>query len=193
MNVFNRLLVSLLALAAIALAALVLAIALGWVRPDEVLRAPWSHALEPARLAAGADSRWLVGVCAVLVPLAMGLFVLEWCTLRRRPHLLTVRKSPHGAVTVAMRSVREMADRLGGEHPQVLEIHTRVREQRGALWIAGKVSVAAGEPIPDIAADLQDRIKSGIERSLGRSVAEVRVEAQVGPLSNGHSRAPRVQ
>ncbi len=193
MNFLNRLLVSIGALAVAGIAGLVLGVSAGLLRPEELLRLPWQLLLEPARLAEGADRAWLVALSAGTVPLALALVVLEWGTLRAPQRGITLAKTPGGAVTVGMRSLRELADRLGGEQPGVLEIRTQVREQGHRLHVVGDVSVDPGQPLPALVEALQGRIKDGIERHVGRAVAEVRVHARFGPLDAAGARAPRVQ
>lgn len=192
MNAFNRLLAVLLALALTAVGGLTLAVAAGWLHPDALLRYPWSHLLAPAYLAEGAEWRWVVAGSVAAMLGGLALFVVELSSLAPRPREIRIRSTESGEVRVSLRSVRELADRLGGEHPSVRGIRTRVRERRGGVEVLGDVSVDPTVPLPHIAEELQSAIRQGVERFLGLSVTEVRLTARLGPVLAA-GRSTRVQ
>jgi len=179
-NVFNRVLVVLLAAALLVGAVAALLVALGGARPADLAPAPWfADRLEPFAGRDGGVWTWTVGVCVALGVAAGLLLVLELRPGRRAEPRLTLKRDGLGAVTVTRSSVNRVVDHEAGRVPGVTEVHSRVEEGAQGLRVECRVAVEPTADLPALTAALQERVKAALEHSLGRPVAEVRVDAHV--------------
>ena len=191
MNVFNRVLVVLLAAALLVGAAAALLVALGGARPADLAPAPWfADRLEPFAGLDGGVWTWTVGGCVALGVAAGLLLVLELRPGRRAEPRLTLKRDGLGAVTVTRSSVNRVVDREAGLVPGVTEAHSRVDEGAQGLRVACRVAVEPTADLPALTAAIQERAKAALEHSLGRPVAEVRVDAHVPAPRAGPAGAP---
>lgn len=192
MNLLNRM-IAILALVAVAcVAVVVVLVALGARTPLAVLPPPWHLLLEPFAILTHAARTWVVVAGIVAVPLCLYLLVLEVRPRRPEPALL-VQAAPEGSVTVSRRGVQHLADVEGGRVAGVVAVRSKVRETPQGLCVRGRVVVRRSAPLPEVARQVQERIRSGIERTLGRAVAEVRLQTQFESTSpqRSHGRSVR--
>jgi hypothetical protein len=179
-NVFNRVLVVLLAVALLVGVVAVLLVSLGGARPADLAPAPWfADRLGPFAGLDGGVWTWTVGVCVALGVAAVLLLVLELRPGRRAEPRLTLKRDGLGAVTVTRSSVNRVVDHEAGLVPGVTEVHSRVDEGERGLRVVCRVAVEPTADIPALTAALQERVKAALEHSVGRPVAEVRVDAHV--------------
>lgn len=186
MNVFNRVLVVLLAVALLVGAVAVVLVALGAARPADLAPAPWfADRLTPFTDLDARAWNWTAGVCLALVVGAGLLLVLELRPGRREEPRLTLKRDALGVVTVTRSGVRRVVDREAGLVPGVMEVRSRVEEGDRGLRVACRVAVDPTADIPALTEALRERVKAALEHTVGRPVAEVRVDAQVEPLPAG--------
>jgi hypothetical protein len=190
MNLFNRVLILLLALLVLAGAAVVLLAMLGVARPEHLAPTPWVRdglqvlvQLDPAGRA-----RTIIASVGTLL-LAIVLAFLELRPARRDARLV-VKQDALGRVTVAQDVVRELVRREAALTAGIMEVHPRLDvDNRGlGMRIRCRVSVDPTASLPELTEQFQERVKASIEHHLGRPVAEVSVNTQLAPLAD---RRPR--
>lgn len=192
MNVFNRLLALVVSALLVIVAGAVLLVMLGLAEPASLSPAPWfTDRLEDFAASTGSDRGWAITVAAVLVLVGLVLFVLELLPGRREPPRLTVRQDGMGKVTVDRRAVQDLVSWEAAQVEGVREVRSHLLEGRDGLRVRCQVSVDPETSVPEVTETLQQRVKTAVERHLGRAVAAVQVDAQVAPLANG--RASRVR
>jgi len=192
MNIFNRLLALVVSALLVIAAGAVLLVMLGLAEPASLSPAPWfTDRLEDFAALTGSDRAWTITVAAVLLVVGLALFVLELLPGRREPPRLTVRQDGMGRVTVDRRAVQDLVSWEAAQVEGVREVRSHLLEGRDGLRVHCQVSVDPETSVPEVTETLQQRVKTAVERHLGRAVAAVQVDAQVAPLANG--RASRVR
>lgn len=192
MNIFNRLLALVVSVLLVIVAGAVLLVMLGAAEPASLASAPWfTDRLEDFAALTGSDRTWTITVAAVLLVVGLALFVLELLPGRREPPRLTVRQDGMGRVTVDRRAVQDLVSWEAAQVEGVREVRSHLLEGRDGLRVHCQVSVDQETSVPEVTETLQQRVKTAVERHLGRAVAAVQVDAQVVPLANG--RASRVR
>jgi uncharacterized alkaline shock family protein YloU len=193
-NRFNRLVIVLLAMALLVAAAAVLLVTLGLARPTDLAPAPWfADRLAPFAQLDPSSWGWTVGVCLGLVLVGLLLLVAELRPGRREESRLTLKRDELGTVTVTRRAVRAIVEREAGQVAGVAEAHSRLQESNGGLHVFCRVAVDPAAAIPALAEAVQARVRAAVERAVGRPVAEVRVDAQVEPLTGARRPVRRVR
>jgi hypothetical protein len=187
MNIVNRFLVILADLLLLAGALLVLLITFGAVTPQQVLPAVISNSLLGQWLASfaglDANSRLITALVALLI-LVLGL-VLLFFELRPAPRVdtLRIRDDSLGAVTVRTASVYDLIQHTAAQMPDVLQVHPQIEMRQQVVHIRCRAALTHDASIPQVSAELQERIKRAVEHHLGMKVAGVAIQAQLEPLS----------
>jgi hypothetical protein len=182
-HAFNRIL--LLVLGALALVAGVVALLLV------------TQALHPADVSLGGvlQDLWqgianLSGgsaIAAVIISIAvalagLALIVVELLPPPREAPVYVVRKDDLGTVTVARKSVRQVAQYEAAQIAGVREVRPEVRNGADGIHIIAHASLAPDTVAPAVGEQLQVNIKEAVQRHLGLPVAEVEVHTQVEAL-----------
>jgi uncharacterized alkaline shock family protein YloU len=191
MSVFNRLFIILLALVLLVAAIAVLLTTLHVAQPSQAAPAgSWFvDRLTPFAQLDSSLSGWAIGVCVAFVVVAVVLLFLELRVRSRARHRVTIKEDDLGRVTLALDGVRELADHEASRVVGVNRAHSQVQEEQEGLHILCRVSVDPTSNVPEMTAELRERLKSAVEHHVGLPVTEVSVEAQVAPLvSNQHPR-----
>jgi hypothetical protein len=182
-NAFNRIL--LLVLGALALAGGVIALLVvtpvihpADVSPGGFLQDFWQGI---ANLSGGAATTAVI--LSILVALAgLALIILELIPGRSEAPHYVVRKGELGAVTVAHKSVRQLAQHEAAQIPGVREVRTDVRNGSDGIHITAHASLAPDTVASTVGEQLQANIQEAVQRHIGQPIAEVRVHTQVAPL-----------
>ncbi|HEY7021529.1 MAG TPA: alkaline shock response membrane anchor protein AmaP [Ktedonobacterales bacterium] len=182
-NAFNRIL--LLVLGALALVAGVIALLLvaQVIHPADVslggfLQDFWQGI---ANLSGG--SAITAVIISILVALAgLALIVVELLPPPREAPTYVVRKDGLGTVTVARKSVRQVAQYEATQIAGVREVRSEVRNGADGIHIITHASLAPDTVAPAVGEQLQVNIKEAVQRHLGLPVAEVQVHTQVEAL-----------
>jgi uncharacterized alkaline shock family protein YloU len=194
MNTFNRLLIILLALVLLVAAGGVLLTTLRVTQPAQLAPSPWfADRLGPFTQLDPTLFGWTVGVCLVLIVVALVLLFLELRPEPRSPAHITLKEDGLGRVTVPLESVRKLVDWEAGHLAGVTRARSQVTEGADGVQILCRVSVAPASNVPDLTQELQERIKSAVQHDVGVAVTEVSVDAQVAPLVTDRRRQRRVQ
>jgi uncharacterized alkaline shock family protein YloU len=182
-NAFNRIL--LLVLGALALVAGVIALLLvtqvihpADVSPGGFFQGFWQRI---ANLSGG--SAITAVIISILVALAgLALIVVELLPPPREAPVYVVRKDGLGTVTVARKSVRQVAQYEAAQIAGVREVRSEVRNGADGIHIIAHASLAPDTVAPAVGEQLQVNIKEAVQRHLGLPVAEVQVHTQVEAL-----------
>ncbi len=192
MNLFNRAVVSLLALVLLVASAVVLLVALGVVRPEQLPLGPWiQDGLAVLARRERPEWQWAIGIGLGLLTLSLLVLFLE-LRPRREAAPLTIKQNGAGRVTVARDGVRELATREASRVTGVMEARSHVEERADGLEILCQLSVDPTASVPQLSQEVQERTKAAIEHHLGRRVTKVSVRTQLAPLA-GRRSVPRVR
>jgi hypothetical protein len=196
MNVFNRIVVILLAAVLFIGAVLILLITFGAVTPQQILPAGTANTVLGQWIESFArmqpNATLLTTVIAVLVIL-VSLWIL-YLELRPKPQpdVIRIREDGLGTVTVRTESVHDLILHTASTMPDVLQVHSRIARGPDGVNIHCRTSLTPEANVPQVTTELQERIKQAVERYLGMNVANVAVDAQLEPLSDVPARtAPR--
>jgi uncharacterized alkaline shock family protein YloU len=191
MNVFNRIFMIILSLAAISFSSIAFLLIAGAVRPAQVslgglLIGLWGFF---ARLNA-TDATIAIVVCVFIVALALILLVLELNIFQRESAQLLVRQDSLGKVTVARSSVRKLVGHVAKAVPGVIETRQAVDEKRSGLRVHMRVLLLPEVDAPAVGQTLQEKVQKAIQTYIGLTVDEVQVATQLEPFEK--TRRPQV-
>ena len=192
MNVFNRIIVILLSLVAIAFSIIVFLLVGGVVRPTQVspgglLLGLWSFfaQLNPT------NATIAVIVCALVVIVAVIVFILELNILGREPAQFVVREESLGKVTVARSSVRRLVGYESMTIPGVVETRQTVDKGRDGLRVQVRALLLPEVDAPAVGQTLQEKVQQSIQGHIGLPVTEVQVATQLEPFEKPRRRQVR--
>jgi hypothetical protein len=191
-NVFNRLLLALLGLAAFLGGLATLLLLAGWVTPGQlspqgVLLPQWSFL---ARLHAP-DATLAARVSIGLLCAGLLVLIIEVLPGRREPATFIVRRDALGTVAVVRRSVGDLIQYEAVNVPGIIEARQAVTEGRKGLRVRVRASLSPEVVVPEVGQTLQEKIQQALQRHLGLPVAEVQVATQVAPLESRGGRRVR--
>ncbi len=195
MNVFNRLVLILLALALLVSASAVLLTTVGVAQPAQAAPAGQWFVDRLTPFVQLDPSLWglAVVVCAALIVLALVLLVVELRVRSRANRRLTLKQDDLGRVTVALDGVRELVDREACRVAGVNRARSEVRPEPTGLQIDCQVSVDPASNLPEMTGELRTRLKAAVEHHVGLAVTQVSVDAQVAPLVTNQRHRRRVE
>ncbi len=192
MNVFNRMIMILLSLGAIAFSSIVFLLVGGVVRPTQVspggyLLGLWSYfaQLNPA------NATIAVVVCAFVVLVAVIVLLLELNILGREPAQFVVREDTLGKVTVARSSVRKLVGYEAASVAGVIETRQAVDKGRAGLRVRVRALLLPDVDAPAVGHTLQEKLQQSIQGHIGLPVAEVQVATQLEPFEKPRRRRVR--
>jgi len=192
MNVFNRSFMILLSLIAIAFSIIVFLLVGGVVRPTQVspgelLLGLWSFfaQLNPT------SATIAVIVCALVVIVAVIVFILELNILGREPAQFVVREESLGKVTVARSSVRRLVGYESMTIPGVVETRQTVDKGRDGLRVQVRALLLPEVDAPAVGQTLQEKVQQSIQGHIGLPVTEVQVATQLEPFEKPRRRQVR--
>jgi uncharacterized alkaline shock family protein YloU len=192
MNVFNRIIIILLSLAAIAFSIIVFLLVGGVVRPTQVspgglLLGLWSlfAQLNPT------NATIAVVVFALVVIVALILLILELNIINREPAQFVVQEDSLGKVTVARSSVRKLVGYESATVPGVIETRQTVDKGRDGLRVRVRALLLPEVDAPAVGHTLQEKVQQSIQGHIGLPVAEVQVATQIEPFEKPRRRRVR--
>ncbi len=189
MNVFNRIFMILLSLAAIAFSIIVFLLVGGVVRPTQV--SPGGFLLGLWGLFAqmnATNATIAVVVCVIVVIAALILLTLELIFFQHEPAQFVVRQDGLGKVTVARSSVQKLVGYEAAAVPGVIETRQAVDEGRDGLRVHVRALLVPEVDAPDVGHTLQERLQKAIQTHIGLPVAEVQVATQIEPFEKPRRR-----
>jgi hypothetical protein len=192
MNVFNRIIMILLSVAAIAFSSIVFLLVGGVVRPSQV--SPGGFLLGLWGLFAQLNSTGATiaaVVFALVVIVAVILLIFELNILGREPAQFVVREDGLGKVTVARSSVRRLVGYEAAAVPGVIETRQGVEKGRDGLRVHIRALLLPEVDAPEVGHILQEKVQKSIQGHIGLPVTEVQVATQLEPFDKPRRR--RVQ
>ncbi len=192
MNIFNRIMMILLSLAALAFGVIELllltkAIQPINVSPGGVLLPQWSFMAQFH----GADVTTATIVSIILAIVGLIIIILEVIPGGREQPQFVVKEDNLGQVTVARSSVRDLVQHEAMAVPEVIETRQTVGEDGKGLRVHVRSSLSPDADAPQVGQMLQERIQESLQRHIGLPVVEVRVETQIQPLDHRKRRRVR--
>jgi uncharacterized alkaline shock family protein YloU len=192
MNVFNRIIMILLSVAAIAFSSIVFLLVGGVIRPSQV--SPGGFLLGLWGLFAQlnqADATITAVVFALVVIVAVILLIFELNILGREPAQFVVREDGLGKVTVARSSVRKLVGYEAAAVPGVIETRQAVEKGRDGLRVHIRALLLPEVDAPEVGHILQEKVQKSIQGHIGLPVTDVQVATQLEPFDKPRRR--RVQ
>ena len=192
MNVFNRIIVILLSLVAIAFSIMVFLLVSGVVRPAQVspggfLLSFWSLFAQMNQ----ANATTAAVVCALVVIVALILIILELITIRGESAQFVIRQDSMGTVTVARESVRRLVGYESKAVPGIVETRQAVDKGRDGLHVRVRALLLPEVDAPEVSHNLQEKVQQSIQGHTGLTVAEVQVATQLEPFEKPRRRRVR--
>jgi hypothetical protein len=188
MDLFNRLIVTLLAIVLAVGGALVLGVAAGFVQPSLLNPVP-----DLARLAVmiqdlpGMNTFWLSagGGGAALT----GLLLL-WLELRprRRERLLILQRDKTGEVTVSLLGLTRLADHVVGNLPDVQSVTSQVKPSKAGVAVCCRVILKPEASTPALATEIRERLSAAVMSHVGLPASVIHVHTRVGALTDTRRR-----
>ena len=189
MNVFNRIIVILLCLMAIAFSIIVFLLVGGVIRPTQVspngfLAGLWSFysQLSPTNATIAAI------FFALTLILSLAIIILEFVNIRSRADHFVVSEDSLGKVTVARSSVRKLVGYEAKSVPGVIETRQSVDKGRKGLRVQVRALLFPEVNAPDVGHTLQEKVQQAIQRHMGIDVTEVQVATQLDPFDKPRKR-----
>ena len=127
---------------------------------------PWATAVAP-------PARWYVAGVGLAFVLSGAHVVYH--ALRPRPRDALSAATELGEVRTALAAVEELARRSGLQVGGVRDVRPRVRADRDGVRLWVRAEVLPDHPIPEVAPQLQARLRETVEAVVGARVKEVRV------------------
>lgn len=190
MNIFNRIVIALLAFILFAFGTTTFLLLTGIVVPDNsYLRAILAayNAWRAIVLLRGGSTNFAVLIALLLMLIGLVLFVLELLPIgglfrRRESKHYVVRQDQLGQVTLSRTMVRDVVQHVAEAVPGVTRAEPEVKDGPDGLHLTTHASLAWDADAPAVGQQLQERIKDSVQTQLGLPVAEVRVTAQAAPI-----------
>lgn len=180
MNAFNGLLVTLGALASIAVGVLILLVITATLSPQAVPVPVFQAQL--ISMADHAGGAWWrdVGISAGFIIIGALVLVLEARSLSRNasPGMVLVSSDANGTVRLAIESIAQLAQRTAQSNREVRSVRCRVRVVPGGLTINCVAGLRMGSDVPAVTSDVQHDIREVVERLTGLSVVDVPLRAR---------------
>jgi uncharacterized alkaline shock family protein YloU len=119
----------------------------------------------------------MTGVGGVIILISM-LYLITFGPRRQKVRYISF-DSDNGAVSISVSAVRDFIRKLGDEFGAVVGIDPKIRAEKDAISVDLDVKVQTGVRIPEFSQALQNRVREGMQDSLGIiEVKEVKVRIQ---------------
>jgi uncharacterized alkaline shock family protein YloU len=192
MNVFNRIFMILLSVAAIAFSSIVFLLVGGVVRPSQVSPGGFLLGLWGLFAQVNSTNATITAVVfALVVIVAVILLIFELNILGREPAQFVVREDGLGKVTVARSSVRKLVGYEAAAVPGVIETRQAVEKGRDGLRVHIRALLLPEVDVPEVGHILQEKVQQSIQGHIGLPVTDVQVATQLEPFDKPRRR--RVQ
>ena len=189
MNVFNRIIMILVCLIAIAFSIIVFLLVGGVIRPAQVspggfLSGIWNFysQLNPSNATIAAVA------FALLLIVALIILILEFYSIRSGSDQFVVREDSIGKVTVARSSVRKLVGYEAKAIPEVIETRQTVDKGRNGLRVHIRALLFPEVNAPEVGHALQEKVQKSIQAHMGLDVIEVQVVTQLEPFDKPRKR-----
>lgn len=180
MNFFNGLLVTLGALASIAVGVLMLLVVTDTLDTQTIPVPPLRQQLEA--MAEDAGGAWWrdVGVAVGFIVVGLTIVGLETRKLNRTAArgMVLISSESNGAVRMSIDSIVQLAQRTARANREVRSVRCGVRVTPAGLVIECVISLRMGSDVPETTADIQHDVREVVERLTSLTVIDVPVRAR---------------
>jgi uncharacterized alkaline shock family protein YloU len=196
MNLFNRILVSLIALIAWIVGSLIVLVAAGIVQPSNSLLRALSSLYQFWRFIArlrGTDANTAILIGCSMALIGLVLLVIEGVTLWRSVayHETTsyvVQQDAEGKLTVSHDMICKVVQHEAEMVPGVQQARPKVKSGPEGLRIATGTLLDLDADAPAVGQTVQNRIHEAVTKRIGLPVAEVQIAVLPAQPSKGPSR-----
>ncbi len=191
MNLFNRLVVTLLALALVLAGLFIFLVAGGALAPAAIAPyPPLAGAVSWLRTFDGIPALPAGGAAAAV----LGLIVLT-LELRTpgRPGELLLQQDGLGLVTVSLNGLRRLAEHVVHDVPGVDAVVSDARPAHDGLHFSCRVVVRPEASTPELADEIRKRLGAAVAHHLGQPAARIHIHARVGALEPVRQKGRRVR
>jgi uncharacterized alkaline shock family protein YloU len=192
MNIFNRIAMLLLSLAALVFGVVVLLLVSGLVSPASV--SPGGVFLNLWRFFAilnTKDATTAALVCAIVAVVGLIVLILELLSGRQKPRDFVVKEDGLGKVTIKRTSVRDLVRYEASSMPEVIDARPVADTGPNGLRIQVQAELSPDTDAVKVAEALQKRIQQSIQHHTGLPTADIQVMTQIEPLK--HTERKRVR
>jgi hypothetical protein len=165
MQLGHRLLSAVCAIIAIVFAGIVLALALGWVLPQEYLQL----------FLAIPDNRWIMGAVSVLVILLALCLIVAAGRGTHRSRELMIQDTSYGRVDITALALEDLIHRASHQVREVREIRTLLHYENGGVTVDLRLKVSPDANLPVISQEVQEVVQNYLEEKAGIHVRQVQV------------------
>ncbi len=161
----HRFLSSIFAILTIIFAGIVLALALGWVIPQEYLQSVLSIS----------DNRWIIGVVSGLVIL-LALYMIVVASRGTGQHReLMIQDTSLGRVDISVPALEDLIRRASRQVREIREIRPVLQYEKDGVVVVLHLNVSPDANIPVITQEVQEAVKNYLEEKAGIRVLQVQV------------------
>jgi len=179
--VANRVIIVVVALAALAGAVVTLLVSVGASPPDLLPHGWFETQLKTVADASGAAAVGIMAVCVVIILAMIAILVVESAPLRR-PMALLISSTEQGVTTIDEESICVLCERTSAGIHSVHAVKCHIRERPGGLLIVCRPTAIMGSNLLELGPELQQRIKEAVEELTGLPVAQVDVSFKYEPV-----------
>ena len=180
MNAFNGLLVTLGALASIAVGVLILLVITETLSAQAVPIPVLQQQL--AGLAEDTSGAWWrdAGIAAAFIVVGLLVLLLEARTITRTAAagMVLVSSDANGTVRLSVESIAQLAQRTARSNREIRSVRCRVQVASSGLTINCVAGLRMGSDVPAVTSDIQHDIREVVERLTGLNVIDVPVRAR---------------
>jgi len=175
MTVFNRAVVIVVALVLLAGALITLLVATEATAPDDY---GWfSFILQKAADANGADLAITIVVALIIALGTLAMLFFETALPRHQTTLL-ISSTEKGLTTINQESVCLLAEKTAATVNHVRDVHCNVGEKAGGLIVFCQATVSLASNVPEVCAELQEKVKENVEKLTGLPVTQINVKTK---------------
>ena len=177
MNLFNGLLVTIGALASIAVGVLILLLVTETIPaetlPSAALRQQFAGMAEHSGAALWQD----VGIAIGFVAIGLIVLALEARMLTRggAAGMVLVSSGPEGVVRMSIDSIAQLAQRTARGNRDVRNVRCKVQAAPGGLTIRCVAGIRMGADVPEVSSNVQLNIREVVERLTGLPVTDISI------------------
>ena len=180
MNAVNGILVTLGALASIAVGVLILLVATQTLSPQAVPVPVLQQQL--AGMVGHTGAAWWrdIGIAAGFIVVGLLILILESRALTRTaaPGMVLVSSDANGVVRLSVESIVQLAQRTAQGNREVRSVRCNVHAGPSGLTINCAAGLRMGADVPAVTSDVQHDIREVVERLTGLNVVDVPVRAR---------------
>ena len=182
MNVINRLIVSLGAVALISAGIYILLLISGTLDPGDINGEFFVPQIERIAADVGADLWADVGIAIGFIAAGIAVLILQLASPGRGRGGRTVLLSDdeRGYVRISVQSIRELTERTSYGVRSVVDASCSVKVTPGGLRMGCDLTLRMATELPEATANVQVAIREVVERLTGLKVIDVSVTARYG-------------